>query len=281
MKLISAAPWALAAVLAASVGVAMAGAKPAAATDPQLEAAIASPQRSDADRQRDRYRHPLQTLSFFGIRPDMTVVEVSPGAGWYTEILAPYLSKSGRYYAAASAVSLPTASDGAKKAVAAMTARFAADPARYGTRDITEFQPPLRVDVAPAASADLVVSFRNVHNWIARGSELAAFQAFYAALKPGGTLGIVEHRGKPGETVDEMKKTGYVSEAYVKALAQQVGFRFVASSPVNNNPKDTKDHPEGVWTLPPTLELGDQDRAKYQAIGESDRMTLKFIKPQP
>jgi predicted methyltransferase len=251
-----------------------------ATADAKLAAAIASQDRPEADRARDRYRHPQQTLSFFGIKPGMSVVEIAPGGGWYSEILAPYLSESGHYYAAASATSLPTSSEKTKQSVAKYAARFDANPARYGKPTITEFQPPLRIEIAPAGSADLVVSFRNVHNWIAQDSELAAFQSFFTALKPGGTLGIVEHRGKPGETVDEMKKSGYVSEAYVKTLAQQAGFRFVASSPVNNNPKDTKDYAEGVWTLPPTLQLGDKDREKYLAIGESDRMTLKFIKPE-
>jgi predicted methyltransferase len=256
-------------------------AKPeAAAADSELQAAIASQDRPEADRPRDRYRHPLQTLSFFGIKPGMTVVEIAPGGGWYSEILAPYLRDSGHYYAAASATSLPTSTDKTKQAVAKFAAHFAANSAYYGKPVITEFQPPLRVDIAPAGSADLVVSFRNVHNWIASDTELAAFQSFFTALKPGGTLGIVEHRGKPGETVDEMKNSGYVSEAYVKTLAQQAGFRFVASSPINNNPKDSKNYPEGVWTLPPTLQLGDKDREKYLAIGESDRMTLKFIKPK-
>lgn len=250
------------------------------ATDAKLQAAIASTDRPEADRARDRYRHPLQTLSFFGIKPNMTVVEIAPGGGWYSEILAPYLSESGHYYAAASATSLPTSSDKTKQAVAKYAARFEANPQRYGKPVITEFSPPLRVEVAPAGSADLVLSFRNVHNWISSDTELAAFQSFFTALKPGGTLGIVEHRGKTGETADEMKKTGYVTEAYVKALAQQAGFRFVASSPVNNNPKDTKDYAEGVWTLPPTLTLDDKDREKYLAIGESDRMTLKFVKPE-
>lgn len=270
-------PFALFLLIAAAA----AQAKSEAATaDTQLQAAIASQDRPEADRLRDRYRHPQETLGFFGIRPDMTVVEISPGSGWYSEILGPYLRQSGRYYAAASATSLPNTSDETKRSVAKLSARFDTNPARFGKPIVTEFQPPLRTDIAPAGSADLVLSFRNVHNWIARDSELAAFQAFFTALKPGGTLGIVEHRGKPGETVDEMKKSGYVSEAYVKALAQQAGFRYVGSSSVNNNPKDTKDYPEGVWTLPPTLKLGDQDRAKYLAIGESDRMSLKFVKPE-
>ncbi|MDB5987792.1 MAG: putative methyltransferase [Nevskia sp.] len=251
-----------------------------AGVDKGLVAAVESPSRPAADRLRDKYRHPLQTLSFFGLKPDMSVVEIWPSAGWYSEILAPYLSGHGHYYAATAAASLPNASDETKKAVAQLRDKFAADPQRFGAPVLTEFRPPLKTAIAPPGSADLVLSFRNVHNWIAGDYEQAAFDAFFAALKPGGTLGIVEHRGKPGETLDEMKKTGYVSEAYVKALAQNAGFQFVAESQVNDNPKDTKDYPKGVWTLPPTYELGDQDRAKYLAIGESDRMTLKFVKPR-
>jgi len=248
--------------------------------DPKLKAAIASQERPEADRARDRYRHPAETLTFFGLKPDWTVVEISPGGGWYTEILAPYLAERGHYYAAGPATSLPDSSEGAKKSAAALAAKFSANPARYGKPTITEFQPPLRTEVAPADSADLVVTFRNVHNWISRETELAAFKSFYGALKPGGTLGVVEHRGKPGETLEEMKKSGYVSEAYVKQLAKLAGFEFVASSKVNDNAKDTKDYPDGVWTLPPTLKLGEKDREKFLAIGESDRMTLKFIKPK-
>ncbi len=247
--------------------------------DAALAAAVASTQRPAAERERDRYRHPLATLSFFGVRPDMTVVEIWPSTGWYSQILAPYLREHGHYYAAGAPASLPNASAETKQSVAALQQIFTADPARFGTPTLTEFRPPLRVDIAPPASADLVLSFRNVHNWIAGDYEQAAFDCFFAALKPGGRLGIVEHRGKPGESLDEMKKSGYVSEAYIKALAHNSGFEFVAESGINNNSKDRKDYPEGVWTLPPTLTLGDKDRAKYLAIGESDRMTLKFRKP--
>ena len=251
-----------------------------AKVDPKLQAAIASPDRSEADRARDRYRHPAETLTFFGLKSDMSVVEIAPGGGWYTEILAPYLSQSGHYYAAGPATTLPDSSEGAKKSVAALGGKFAANAERYGKPTITEFQPPLRTEVAPAGTADLVVTFRNVHNWIARGTELDAFKSFYTALKPGGVLGVVEHRGKPGETLDEMKKSGYVSEAYVKQLAKLAGFEFAGSTKVNDNAKDTKDYADGVWTLPPTFKLGEQDREKYLAIGESDRMTLKFVKPK-
>ena len=259
---------------------AVAAAKPAApAADPLLAQAVDSPTRTEAYRARDVYRHPLQTLQFFGVRPDMTVVEIWPSNGWYTEILAPYLHDHGKYYAAGPAASLPKASDETRRSVAVFQSRLDADPARYSGVTVTEFRPPLRNEICPPGSADLVLTFRNVHNWIAGGYEQDAFNAFYAALKPGGVLGVVEHRAKPFTTLDETKKTGYVNEAYVKALAANAGFRFVASSPVNDNPKDHKDYPQGVWTLPPTYALGDQDKDKYQAIGESDRMTLKFVKP--
>lgn len=250
-----------------------------ASSDP-LAQAVASPSRTESYRARDVYRHPLQTLKFFGIRPDMTVVEIWPSGGWYTEILAPYLHDQGKYYAAGSAASLPDASDATRQSVADYQQRLDADPARYSAVSVTEFRPPLRMEICPPGSADLVLTFRNVHNWIAGGYEQEAFNAFYAALKPGGVLGVEEHRAKPYTTLEQTKKTGYVNESYVKALAANAGFRFVAESPVNVNRKDTKDYPEGVWTLPPTYTLGDKDKAKYDAIGESDRMTLKFIKPQ-
>jgi len=271
----------LLAAFALSAACGLAQAAPKAHTDAALAAAIASPSRTPENVVRDKYRHPLQTLEFFGIKPGMTVVEIWPGAGaWYTEILAPYLHDHGQYYAAGAAASLPTASDNTKKAVARFNDKLAADPAHYGHVQVTEFLPPLRTAIAPAGSADLVLSFRNVHNWMAGGYEQQAFNAFYAALKPGGTLGIVEHRAKPDALYSEEIKTGYVREDYVKALAANAGFKFVASSPVNYNPKDTKDYPEGVWTLPPTFKLGDKDRDKYLAIGESDRMTLRFVKPK-
>ena len=251
----------------------------AAANDP-LAQAVASPTRTEAYRARDVYRHPLKTLQFFGVRPDMTVVEIWPSNAWYTEILAPYLHDQGKYYAAGSAASLPTASDETRRSVAAFQQRLDADPARYSGVTVTEFRPPQRTEICPPGTADMVLTFRNVHNWISGGYEQEAFNAFYTALKPGGVLGVEEHRAKPYTTLEQTKKSGYVNEAYIKALAANAGFRFVAESKVNDNRKDTKDYPEGVWTLPPTYTLGDQDKAKYQAIGESDRMTLKFVKPQ-
>ena len=256
-----------------------AGALPASNAD--LQTFIDSAQRTPEFKPRDRYRHPYETLTFFGIKPDMTVVEITPGAGWYTEILAPYLHDEGRYYAATPAASLPDASEGTKKGVAAFRAKLDANPALYGKVILTEFRPPLRTEVAPAGTADLVLTFRNVHNWIIGGFEADAFKAFYTALKPGGVLGVVEHRAAPGTDLETTKKTGYTAQAYVMKLAFEAGFVFAGESPVNDNPLDTKDYAEGVWTLPPTLQLKDVDRDKYLAIGESDRMTLKFVKPRP
>ena len=248
-------------------------------TDP-LSAAIASPARTPANVARDRYRHPLETLRFFGIQPDATVVEIWPGGGWYMEILAPYLHDHGRYYAALDAPRASAPADDEEKTLAArLRKKLADDPGRYGKVTVTEFHPPERSEICPPGTADLVLTFRNVHNFIENGNQQAMFEAFFKALKPGGVLGVVEHRARPGTTPEQSIKTGYVDEALVKKLATAAGFRFDAESAVNDNPKDTKDYPEGVWTLPPTLALKDKDRARYLEIGESDRMTLRFVKP--
>ena len=249
-----------------------------AAADP-LAAAIASPARTPKYAARDGYRHPAETLRFFGLRPDQTVVEIWPGRGWYMEILAPYLHDRGKYYAAIEAPDVADASKEAKDDAASLRQRIAGDQARFGKVIVTDLHPPQLTEICPPGSADLVLTFRNVHNWIDKGDQQAQFDAFFKALKPGGVLGVVEHRAKPGTSLEAMRKSGYVDEAYVKKLAAAAGFRFDAESPINDNPKDTKDYPEGVWTLPPTLALGDKDRAKYLAIGESDRMTLRFVKP--
>ena len=249
-----------------------------AAPDP-LAAAIANPARTPKFTARDVYRHPLETLRFFGLQPDQTVVEIWPGRGWYMEILAPYLREHGRYYAAIEAPDVAGASREAKENAAFLRKRIAGDRGDFGKVTLTELHPPQLTEICPPGAADVVLTFRNVHNWIAAGDQQAQFDAFFKALKPGGVLGVVEHRAKPGTSLEEMSKSGYVDEAYVKKLATTAGFRLEAQSPINDNPKDTKDYPEGVWTLPPTLALGDKDRAKYLAIGESDRMTLKFVKP--
>jgi predicted methyltransferase len=248
------------------------------AADP-LAAAIASPARTTKNVARDVYRHPAETLRFFGLRPNQTVVEVWPGRGWYMEILAPYLRDQGKYYAAIEAPDVAGASKEAKDDAAYLRQRITDDPAHLGKVIITDLHPPQLTEICPPGSADLVLTFRNVHNWIDKGDEQAQFDVFFKALKPGGVLGVVEHRAKPGTSLAETRKSGYIDEAYVKKLAATAGFRFDAESPINDNQKDTKDYPEGVWTLPPTLALGDKDRAKYLAIGESDRMTLRFVKP--
>jgi predicted methyltransferase len=221
----------------------------------------------------------LEVLTFFGVRPDSDVVEILPGAGGYwTEILAPYLRDRGHYTAANGEAASPSAE--VQKDNAGFKAKIVADPADYGKVAISEFAAD-RHDIAPPGSADFVLTFRNIHNWMAAGETQGAFRAFYKALKPGGILGVEEHRGKPDQPQDPLAKSGYVRQDVAIGFAEAAGFRFVGSSEVNANPKDTKDYPAGVWALPPTFRLGDQDRAKYAAIGESDRFILTFVKPAP
>lgn len=252
---------------------------PAPAPDANLSRFVDAAHRTPAFRERDRYRHPLQTLAFFGLKGDQTVVEVWPGAGWYTEILAPFLREQGQYYAAGFVKSAD-----APKYRRNLTARFAAKlaerPDLYSKVVVTELGKPDHWQACPPGAADLVLTFRNVHNWMSADYEAEMFRAFHAALKPGGVLGVVEHRAAPGTSREDMTKSGYVTEAHVIQTAEAAGFKLEARSEINANPKDTRDHPQGVWTLPPTLELKDVDRDKYLAIGESDRMTLRFVKPR-
>ena len=244
-----------------------------------LDKAIAGKNRASANQARDSYRHPKETLLFMGLKPNMTVVEVWPSAGWWTEILAPLLKDEGKYYAAW----FPTESKGTpdylKEREKGFDAMVAARPDIYGKVIKTKLLAPDYVDLAPKGSADMVLTFRNVHNWAKQGNTDAMFKAFYDVLKPGGILGVKDHRAKPGASLEDQVKSGYLTEDYVINAAAKAGFKLVAKSDVNANPKDTADHPEGVWTLPPTLRLKDKDKDKYLAIGESDRMTLKFVKP--
>ena len=247
--------------------------------DPALKALIDGPQRSEKNRARDPYRHPAEALTFFGVTPHSVVVEILPGAGGYwTEILAPYLKADGRYIAANGEKA--SSSEETRKDNAGFEAKLAGDPADYGKVEITEFA-AARHEIAPAGSADFVLTFRNVHNWMAHGETAAAFRTFYAALKPGGVLGVEEHRARDDQPQDPLAKSGYVRQDVAIEFAEAAGFKFVASSEINANPKDTKDYSVGVWALPPTYRLKDQDRDKYTAIGESDRFTLKFVKPGP
>jgi predicted methyltransferase len=268
------------AATATAVGKAATGLpKTDAATAAAIDRALAGAHRSDANRARDQHRHPKQTLEFFGLRHDMKVMEIWPGAGgWYAEILAPVLADKGRYVAAGwdPKSEVKFVQDGIK----AFQSKLDANPAVYGKTQVTALQMPNAMQPVPPGSVDMVLTFRNLHNWMAReGAATAMLKAAYEALKPGGVLGVVDHRANPAAPVDPAAKSGYVNEQFAIDLVKSVGFEFVASSEVNANPKDTKDYEQGVWTLPPTYRLGDRDRERYAAIGESDRFTLKFRKP--
>lgn len=243
-----------------------------------LEPILAGPHRSAEDRARDAYRHPRETLEFFGLSDQMTVVEVWPGTGWYTEILAPFLRARGKLYAAQLD---PAGSDYAKRTVDGYRAQLAARPDLYDKVIVTTLaQPPATTEIAPPSSADMVLTFRNLHNWMMFSSQRAALQSMFAALKPGGILGIVDHRGNPQVAQDAHAASGYVNEQYAIELIESVGFKLVARSEINANPRDTKDYEKGVWALPPTYASGAVAKERFQAIGESDRFTLKFVKPK-
>jgi predicted methyltransferase len=248
-----------------------------AASRKALEQAVAAPHRSESNRARDKYRHPVETLGFFGIKPTDTVVEIWPGGGWYTEILAPYLADRGKLIVASVA---GRGSEGTAK-------RLDANPTLFGKVERANFPTVLGGTGVAPDSADAVLTFRNVHNW--GGGYMhpekkpysdEAFRELFAMLKPGGVLGIVDHRLPEGASADREKTSGYIKVSTVRALAEKAGFQYVGASEINANPKDTADWPDGVWTLPPSLAKGDADREKYLAIGESDRMTLKFVKPK-
>jgi predicted methyltransferase len=241
-----------------------------------LDNILAGSQRAGENSARDRYRHPKETLLFFGIRPEMKVLEVWPEPGWYTEIIAPLVRERGQYVAAV------IAPDPDSKYVTSRLAdyqqKLTASPDLYGAVEVVTL-PTDGSDVVPAGTLDMVVTFRNIHNWMARDSAGQVFGTLYRALKPGGVLGVVEHRSNAAVAQDPKAKSGYVNEDYAIRLIEGQGFRLVGESQVNANPQDTKDYEQGVWTLPPTYRLGDKDRQKYTDIGESDRFTLKFIKP--
>jgi len=244
-------------------------------TSDTFQPLLSASYRSPGNVARDPYRHPAQTLAFFGIRPDSTVVEILPGSGgYYMEILAPWLKDQGLYIAANRDGSQPQYQADHEK----LLQRLVKEPDLYGKVLVRPFRAD-RHAIAPAGSADVVISFRNLHNWMEQGELQESLKAFYLALKPGGILGIVDHRGRTDQTQAEQIASGYVRQDVAIALIEQAGFKLQASSEVNANPKDSKDHPEGVWTLPPSYRLKDKDREKYAAIGESDRFTLRFVKP--
>lgn len=247
-----------------------------------LRSAIAGEHRSDASKARDVYRKPYETLEFLGLRSDMTVVEVWPGGGWYTEILAPVLKDSGQFYAAQYNPNGPYGYQ--RRGLGAYLTKLGSNPDLYRKVTITEFDLPYALRMAPAGSADMVLTFRNVHNLVmdlyGGGAHAGlAFQAVFDVLKPGGILGIVDHHWDDAANEDPLAENGYISRERTIRLAESAGFELIAESPILHNPKDTKDYEAGVWTLPPSLALGDKDRERYLEIGESDRFLLKFVKP--
>jgi len=269
---------------ACAVAFALAAVVPAQAKDVKLQAAVAGAQRAPENTARDAARKPVETLTFWGLKPKQTVIELSPGGGYWTEILAPYAKATGGTYVATAAdLDNPKLSEGARKGRAAFEAKYG-DAAKYGPVKLVNFG-PVSGPLGPPGSADLVITARNVHNWMMQGTLDKVLKDAHAVLKPGGVLAVEEHRADPKPELPGVSN-GYVATATVIAAAQKAGFKLVAKSEVNANPKDTKDHPFGVWTLPPSrwTTAGGQgsdpkfDRTKYDAIGESDRMTLRFVK---
>jgi predicted methyltransferase len=259
------------AAMVVAVCAAVPGAAMAQSADAALLAAVASPARTAKFVARDPARHPAPELAFFGLRPNATVVEIWPGGGYWTEILAPYLAANGTYYVALP----PPKAD--EDAAGKFRAKFAGK-AGFGAIHYTVLGKG-QYDIAPPGSADVVLTFRNLHNWMYDGDAEQVFAAFFKALKPGGILGVEEHRGLATVPQDPKAQDGYVRQDYTIALAEKAGFVLAGSSELDANPKDTKVWPKGVWTLPPTYEMGAVDHAKYEAIGEADNFILKFRKP--
>ena len=252
------------------------------ATSESVRAAMSAEHRTDAERARDQYRRPYETLEFLGFRNDMTVVEIWPGGGWYTKILGPSLQENGTFYAAIFDSNGPYAYQ--RRSNGQLLSMFGQSPELYSNAVVTEFSLPFGLAIAPPESADMVVTFRNLHNWVTDTTDLGtkatvAFDAAFLALKPGGILGVVDHQWDDAENEDPQAGNGYISVERTVAMAEAAGFVLVDQSPLLSNPQDTKDHPRGVWTLPPSLALGDENRDYYESIGESDRFLLKFERP--
>jgi predicted methyltransferase len=243
--------------------------------DGKIRWAMAGGHRSDRARARDGARHPVETLAFFGLKDDMTVVELWAGSGWYTDLLAPVLHDKGKLRVTSFDNPKGELKDQADK----LDQKLAHAPAIYGKVEVLRLTPPDKLALGPDGSADLVLTFRNFHNWMQDGIEDKVLAAAFKVLKPGGTLGVVEHRAHAGTDPKLAKDSGYVPEEFVVKMVEAAGFKLAAKAEINANPKDTKDHPGGVWSLPPSLMHGEKDADIYKAIGESDRMTLKFTKP--
>ncbi len=254
-----------------------------AETTPELQKWVDSPKRSEENRARDEYRHPTETLTFFGLQPTMSVLEIWPARGWYTEILAPFLKDKGQLTLANFRKNDGTIEDEKKQFWARLAAKLdqdiAKNPEHFGTVNVLEFDPPGLMSLGNVNQYDMVLSFRNSHIWNEQGYLLDVFRSFFDVLKPGGTLGLVEHRSSRLSEISSRAGEGYLDEYYVISVARQAGFVLEDRSEINANAKDTKDYPKGVYALPPTLAMGNVERQKYLAIGESDRMTLRFRKP--
>ena len=249
-----------------------------AATQAKLKTVLTGTQRSEGNKARDQYRHPLEILQFFGFKQDMAVMEVWPGGGWWTEILAPLLREKGRYFAAN--LDPDSKAKGVKEFVASFQDKLDKDPASYSKAKVVAISPSTgKTEPVKPGTMDMVLTFRNIHNWMSAGDAKEMFEVMFKSLKPGGYLGVEEHRGRTDKEQDPKASNGYVREDYAIKLIESVGFKLVATSPVGDNPKDTKDYPKGVWTLPPTFAEGDKDRTKYATIGEADNFTLLFQRP--
>lgn len=257
--------------------------------DSRIEKAMNGEHRSEQNIARNSYRHPLETLTFFGLEDGMTVMEIWPGGGWYAEILAPVLNGHGQYVAASYDMDVPDQPAYRYRMHKAMLETWSENPDVWGTPGVVEFSPPESGSLGEADSMDMVLTFRNTHGWVNDGVAKSIYQEFARVLKPGGVLGVVQHRADDGTDPKVSAKTGYVSEEAVIAMAEAAGLELEARSEVNANPKDTKDHEYGVWTLPPSLRMcrdiedgkaKTECEMKWQSVGESDRMTLKFRKPE-
>lgn len=278
-------------IVAAMFGCVLAGAigaETAEDTGHMIDQALAGEHRAPGNATRDAYRHPKETLLFLGLEPGMTVVEIWPAMGWYAEVLAPVLRPGGVFFAAGFSMTADRTPGWRKEMQTEFREKMESHPDVYDRVIATGLSVPERTTIAPPGSADLVLTFRNVHNWMKGDYAEEMFGVFYRTLKPSGILGIVEHRAKPGTSLDDMKRSGYVTEAHVIELAERAGFALEARSDINANPSDKKNHPAGVWTLPPSLRhcksMGqgverDACFETYRRIGESDRMTLRFRKP--